>query len=134
VEAKTPPTNWQTALTPEMLKDLQLLAQGMGGTTTHTGDLIEGAFFFFAMRGCEFVQVRKRGRTRPLTLGNLPFQDKRGMERDQDDPDLEAKARFVTITFVDQKNRKKMDRRSQRMSGQSLGPSLSVGESYDPNS
>ena len=120
-EGQDPPPNRQRALTPEMLKDLQTLAKGMGGTTTHTGDLVEGAFFF-AMRGCEFVQVRKRGKTRPLTLGNISFRDERGMELAQTDQYLETKARFVTITFVDQKNGKKMDRRSQMSTDLPLCP------------
>jgi hypothetical protein len=120
-ECQDPPPNRQRALTPEMLKDLQLLARGMGGTTAHTGDLVEGAFFF-AMRGCEFVRVRKRGKTRPLTLGNISFRDERGMELSQTNPDLENKARFVTITFVDQKNGKKMDRRSQMSTDLPLCP------------
>jgi hypothetical protein len=118
---RDPPTTRQKALTPAMLRDLQSLAARWGVVTRHTGDLIEGAYFF-AMRACEFSKVRAVGKTRPLTLGNIKFRDRNGRTLDHDEEGLEDAAEFVTICFVDQKNGRRMDRRTQRRTGEAICP------------
>ena len=73
--------------------------------------------FFFAMRSCEYSTVPERGRTKLLTIGNVKFYSKRRTELQHSDPDLESFAEFVTITFEDQKNKKKMETRTQQRTG-----------------
>ena len=116
-----PPPDRQKALTPEMLKDLQSWAPSMGEAATHTGDLIEGGFFF-AMRGCEFVEVPKRGRTKILILDGLVFRDRGGRVLNHDNKNLETHSRWVTVTYRDQKSGKKLDRRTQRATFDKICP------------
>jgi hypothetical protein len=104
-----------------MIADLQTLSRDLGRNTAHAGDLIEGAFFF-AMRVCEFAHVRKRGKTRPLILGNIAFRDRKKRKILQTDEKLEEKAHYVTITFVDQKNGRKMEKRTQRATKEDICP------------
>jgi hypothetical protein len=118
---RDPPPDRKKAVTPNLLRDMKGLARNWGKVSAHTSDLIEGAFFF-AMRACEFCKVKKRGRTRALTLSNVTFRDKRGKTVLQTDTDLEDRAEFVTICFVDQKNGKRMDRRTQRRTQEKLCP------------
>ena len=119
--ARDPPTNRQKALTPTMLRDLQSVAKRWGLVTKHTGDLIEGAYFF-AMRACEFSKVRTVGKTRPLTIGNIKFRNRSGRTLAHEREDLEEAAEFVTICFIDQKNGRRMDRRTQRRTGEAICP------------
>ena len=79
-------------------------------------DLTIGAFFF-AMRSCEYSTVKERGRTKLLTVANVKFYSKHRSELPHNDPDLESSAEFVTITFEDQKNKKKMETRTQQRTG-----------------
>lgn len=69
------------------------------------------------MRSCEYVSTPVRGRTKLLTLDNICFRDKHRVLIPHHSPDLSTRAFYVTITFVDQKNGIKMDRRTQRRSG-----------------
>lgn len=84
-------------------------------------DLIEGGFFF-AMRVHKFAKAQRKGKTKHITLGNISFWDRMRVILSQLDPKLEEKAYFVTITFVDQKNRKKMDRRTQQATKERVCP------------
>jgi hypothetical protein len=120
-EVQDPPTKRQKALTPEMIQDSKRITRDWGSVAEHTSDLVEGAFFF-AMRACEFCKVAKQGKTKPLTLENISFRDTRGRTMLQSDPLLESRAQYVTICFVDQKNGRRMDRRSQRATGEKLCP------------
>jgi hypothetical protein len=70
---KDPPTKRQRALTPEMLQDLKRITEDWGVVSEHTSDLIEGAYFF-AMRAYEFSKVRKKSKTRRLTLQHISFE------------------------------------------------------------
>jgi hypothetical protein len=120
-ETRDPPTKRQRALTPEMLQDLKQVTEDWGDVSEHTSDLIEGAYFF-AMRACEFCKTRKKGKTRPLTLEHITFRDKYGRSIEHSVRDLETRARFVTICWVDQKNGIRMDRRTQQATGERLCP------------
>jgi len=119
--AKDPPPNRQKAVTGRLLKDMWMSSREGRRETQHTADLVVGAFFF-AMRSCEFVRTPRQGKTVPLELGNITFRAKHGSEVEKDDPDLVLKAEYVTITFVDQKNGIKRDRRTQRKTGLDLCP------------
>ena len=116
IESKDPLPQRQKALTPEFLVDLHKYAQGSGKGEEHTADLIRGAYFF-AMRACEFCRTESAGRTKRLKLENITFRGEANKVVENDDPDLEKKANFVTICFVDQKNGNRMEKRSQRRSG-----------------
>jgi len=115
------PPNRQKAITAEFLRDVLQLTATMGIVSEHAADLIAGAFFF-AMRACEFCLTPKEGKTKRLTLGNITFRDRRRRKLTHTDPNLLDRAYYVTICFVDQKNGKKMDRRTQRRSRNSLCP------------
>ena len=117
-EAKDPPPDCQAAVTPDLLRAMDGLACKSGEVAEHTSDLTIGAYFF-AMRSCEFVWTRKRGRTRLLTLGNVTFRAANKQLISPRDPELESRAAYVTICFVDQKNGKKREKRTQGRSGKS---------------
>ena len=119
IERTDPLPNRQKALTPEFLVDMHNLAQGLGKGWQHAADLVQGAYFF-AMRACEFCKTETPGRTRRLTADNITFRGEENEVINHDDPDLPARAEFVTICFVDQKNGTRMERRSQRRSGDPL--------------
>jgi hypothetical protein len=103
-------------VTPALLKDMRKLASQMTKGVRHTASLIIGGYFF-AMRACEFCKTGRQGRTRRLTVENLTFRDEASGVVSHTDPNLDTKAMFVTICFVNQKNGTKMEKRSQRRSG-----------------
>ena len=70
--------------------------------------------FFFAMRSCEYSTIPERGKTKLLTVGNIRFYSKDRIEISHHDHLLESRAEYVTITFEDQKNNKKMETRTQQ--------------------
>jgi hypothetical protein len=78
----------------------------------HAADLICGAFFL-AMRSCEYCLTAIPGRAKMITLSRILFCSKSNTKLAHSDPQLAQKAKFVTITFVNQKNGKKMDSRTQ---------------------
>jgi len=125
--ARDPPPNRQKAVTGRMLKDLVMASSDGRLETQHTADLIVGAFFF-AMRSCEFVRTQRQGRTVPLELRNVTFRTETGREVAIDDPNLIQESEYVTITFVDQKNGVKRDRRTQRKTGIDLCPVRAWGK------
>jgi hypothetical protein len=111
-KASDGPLEKQKALTPDLLRDMAKSYEQMGEVGRHTADLTVGAYFF-AMRACEFCKTPRRGKTRLLALENVEFRDTRKRVISHDDPELLRRARFVTITFVDQKNREKFEKRTQ---------------------
>jgi hypothetical protein len=82
----------------------------------HAVDLIIAAFFF-AMRSCEYTKTPKEGLTKRITLRNVTFRDDQKNIMKHSDPNLENKARYVTVRFEAQKNREKCDVRTQRSTG-----------------
>jgi hypothetical protein len=114
-----PPAKQQKAVTPALLRDLYSMAGKMTTCSQHTADLILGAYFF-AMRACEFCETERPGKTKKLTPRNVTFRDASSRLVSNTDPELAAKAAFVTICFVDQKNGTKMEKRSQRRSGERI--------------
>ena len=81
-----------------------------GGTHVQeaTNELITGALFF-GMRSCEYSQVPTRDEqvTKLLQLEDLHFYDVENKQLDQQDKFLHRTAHTLTITFKNQKNRKK---------------------------
>jgi hypothetical protein len=117
LEARDPPTDRQAAATPELLKEVDKMLRPLGVIGHHTADLIVGAYFF-AMRGCEFCYTERRGRTKLLTLGNVTFRGRSKRVIPQEDPQLLEKASYVTVCFVNQKNGRRMEKRTQGRSGE----------------
>lgn len=115
-DARDPPPNSQKAATRRLLEDLAETNEPLGETSRHTADLVIGAYFF-AMRACEFCKTEKKGKTKLLTLDNITFRDKKRKIVDISEPDLTKRARYVTVCFVDQKNGKKNEKRTQRKTG-----------------
>jgi hypothetical protein len=106
----------QKAVTPDLLRDMARSYEELGEVARHTADLTVGAYFF-AMRACEFCRTPRRGKTRLLEIENIQFRDRKKRVAGHDDPDLLRKAYYVTITFVDQKNGEKFEKRTQPRSG-----------------
>ena len=69
------------------------------------------AGYFYAMRSCEFTRTPRPGRTKTITLGGLTFRDRDNNVIDHGSQKLHRAAR-VTVTFEDQKNGTKQDRRT----------------------
>ncbi len=69
--------------------------------------------FFFAMRSCEISLTPSPGRTRVIRLSGVVFRDAANREIDHHHKNL-ADAVRVTVTFEDQKNGTKMDRRTHQ--------------------
>jgi hypothetical protein len=69
--------------------------------------------FFFAMRSCEETTPPKPGRTKIVSLGGLIFRDHQKRDIPPEHTGIHT-AEYITTVFVDQKNRDKMDRRTQR--------------------
>ena len=69
--------------------------------------------YFFAMRSCEFTLTPLPGRTKVIHLRGILFRDKDHNEIDHRSPCLSSAER-VTLTFEDQKNGTKMDRRTHQ--------------------
>jgi hypothetical protein len=116
-----PPTNRQKAITPKLLRCLYsstgLSTPALQDTLpAATADLTIGAFFF-AKRSCEFSTTRKPGRTKIVTIQYVLFRDHLKQIVPRSANDLLQRAEYVTITFVSQKNGKKMDLRTQRRTG-----------------
>jgi hypothetical protein len=71
--------------------------------------------FFFAMRSCETTTTAKPGRTRIIDLDGVTFRDKKNCIIPHTSTRL-PNAYRVTVTFADQKNKKKNDKRTQKKS------------------
>jgi hypothetical protein len=81
-----------------------------------TANLTIGAFFF-AKGSCKFSTTRKPGQTKIVTIQYVLFHDHLKQIVPRAANDLLQRAKYVTITFVSQKNGKKMDLRTQRRTG-----------------
>jgi hypothetical protein len=69
--------------------------------------------YFYAMRSCEFTRTARPGRTRVITFNGLQFRDKFNNTIPHDSPSLHRAFR-VTVTFADQKNGQKHDKRTHQ--------------------
>ena len=78
--------------------------------------------YFFAMRSCEFTNTRTPGRTKIINLKGVLFRDQGNNILDHRSALLHTAER-VTLTFENQKNGTKMDRRThQRTADEVLCP------------
>ena len=84
------------------------------------GQLATGAFFF-GMRSCEYLSVTGHRKTRQLTVENIRFF-KNNTELKEKTNEFILFADTVSITFVFQKNRKKMITVTQPRSGKTICP------------
>ena len=108
----------QRAITPKLLRAMFLMS---GAEVTITKDtpfaiISELAImaYFFAMRSCEFTLTPQRGRTKIIRLRGITFRDKDNHEVPHTHCDLTTLAHRVTLTFENQKNGLKMDRRTHQ--------------------
>ena len=75
--------------------------------------------YFFAMRSCEFTATPLPGRTKVIHLRGIIFRDQQNNEVDHKSPFLHLSER-VTLTFENQKNGLKMDKRTHQRTGDSV--------------
>ena len=64
------------------------------------------------MRSCEYSTLDTQRRTKRLTIGEVCFLDRKHKIIHQSDPKLIKKAKYVTITFQNQKNGHKNTKRT----------------------
>ena len=125
-ENEDPPKNQQRAITPKLLRAMFVKSGANLPITTDTiySVIAELAItaFFFAMRSCEFTLTPHPGRTKVIRLRGILFREVDNTEISHHDPNLSSAER-VTLTFEDQKNGTKMDRRThQRTNDPTLCP------------
>jgi hypothetical protein len=114
-----PPTRRQKAITPRLLRKLFEASHHTSisdAAPAIVADIVIGAFFF-AMRSCEYSKPHITGKTKCIDLDGLIFRTTNNTVVPHTDPNLLTSAEFITITFVNQKNGKKMDSRTQRRTG-----------------
>ena len=117
-----PPVRIQSALTPSFLRILYKHFCGDSGINlhdtmhAHMADLLLG-FFFFAGRSCEYCLSTREGKTRRVTLGDVEFRDRDRHRIPVTGWTDEEGAHYVTITFRDQKNGEKGEKRTQGRTG-----------------
>ena len=70
--------------------------------------------YFFAMRSCEFSQTPQPGRTKIIRLRGIVFRDSKNAVIENNNTDQLHHAFRVTLTFEDQKNGTKNDRRTHQ--------------------
>jgi hypothetical protein len=75
--------------------------------------------YFFAMRSCEFTLTPLPGRTKVIRLRGIVFRDQANNEVDHRSPFLHLSER-VTVTFEDQKNGTKMDKRTHQITNDAI--------------
>jgi hypothetical protein len=114
-----PPTSRQKAITPRLLRKLFEASHHPSIKDTApavVADIVIGAFFF-AMRSCEYSKPHINGKTKCVDLDGLIFRTANNTVAPHSDPELLVISEFVTVIFVNQKNGKKMDSRTQRKTG-----------------
>ena len=97
-----------------------LLKNNFTPLDTAMGQLATGAFFF-GMRSCEYLTVTGYRKTTQLTVDNIRFF-KKNVELKDKYNELILFADTVSITFVFQKNKKKMVTVTQPRSGKHICP------------
>ena len=78
------------------------------------------AAYFFAMRSCEITSTATPGRTKIIRLKGITFQDARHREIPHSSPNELRLAKRVMVTFENQKNGPKMDKRTHERTGDSV--------------
>jgi hypothetical protein len=115
-----PSTKRQRAITPKLLRGMYSLsgAQLPESRDSHFAIISEIAIvgFFFAMRSCECTSTPTPGRTKIISLQGVIFRNVSNQVIQHHDPDL-SQAHYVTLTFQNQKNGCKDDKRTHTRSG-----------------
>ena len=70
--------------------------------------------YFYDMRSCEFTHTPQRGRTKIIRLRGIVFRDSNDQIISNTDGNRRSQAARVTLTFEDQKNGNKMERRTHQ--------------------
>ncbi len=116
-----PPKRKQKAATPQLLRAMfeQSGAGSESGQDKREAVVAEVAIaaYFFAMRSCEITSTAIPGRTMIIRLKGVVFRDDRHREIPHSSPQELRMARRVTVTFENQKNGLKMDKRTTRGRG-----------------
>ena len=103
-------------MTPKLLRAMfELSGAGVGVTRDSTMAVtaeIAIVAYFFAMRSCEITTTPSPGRTKIVRLRGVTFRDNKHRELPHDDPLTLTTADRVTVTFEDQKNGLRMDKRT----------------------
>jgi hypothetical protein len=115
-----PPKRQQRAITPQLLRYMYDRS-GCANDEKHDSEAATVAeiaivAYFYAMRSCEITETPTPGRTKITRLRGITFRDHTNREMDHGTDDLTT-ARRVTVTFEDQKNGLKNDRRTHEKSG-----------------
>lgn len=115
-----PPKKQQRAITPQLLRSM-FLRSGCGTGEGHDSEpaiVAEIAIvaYFYAMRSCEITSTPNPGRTKITRLRGITFRDTSHKELDHGTKNLQS-ARRVTVTFENQKNGLKNDRRTHEKTG-----------------
>jgi hypothetical protein len=119
-----PPKSQQKAITPKLLRAMYSRAATKGGGGLATQGIRAEAIadiaiiaYFFAMRSCEITQTPKEGRTKILRLRGITFRDAKGGTLERSNYGSTVMASRVTVTFENQKNGLKMDKRTHQRTG-----------------
>lgn len=115
-----PSTKRQRAITPKLLRGMYSLsgAELPESRDSHFAITSEIAIvgFFFAMRSCECTSTPTPGRTSIISLQGVVFRNTDNQIVPHNDPSLNQ-SRYVTLTFQNQKNGCKDDKRTHTRSG-----------------
>lgn len=115
-----PAKKGEAALTPRHLRFIYDHAQSSHNVVLRAqADLLIGAYFF-AMRSCEYTHTTNRGKTALLTVQDVVFVDPNNITLSPHDPILAQRAKFVRITFQQQKNNHKNETRVHQRSGDNV--------------
>ena len=115
-----PPKKQQRAITPQLLRFMYERA-GCGAGELHDSESaivaeIAIVAYFYAMRSCEITSTPNPGRTKITRLRGITFRDPSHKVLNHTTSDL-LSARRVTVTFENQKNGLKNDRRTHERTG-----------------
>ena len=115
-----PSTKRQRAITPKLLRGMYSLsgAELPEYRDSHFAIISEIAIvgFFFAMRSCECTTTPTPGRTKIIALQGIIFRSLDNRVIPHDDPNL-PQAHYVSLTFQNQKNGTKDDKRTHTRNG-----------------
>ena len=114
-----PSTKRQRAITPKLLRGMYTLS-GAGSPESHDSHFaiiseIAIVGYFFAMRSCECTSTPTPGRTKIISLQGVVFRNEDNKIIPHDDASL-ASSKYVSITFANQKNGDKDDKRTHSRS------------------
>lgn len=118
-----PSTRRQRAITPKLLRGMFNLSGADCLKSRDTNFAIIGDLaivgFFFAMRSCEATTTPTPGRTKIISLDGIVFRDSRNRVIPHSNPAIGAAER-VSITFRNQKNGSKDDKRTHQRTNDSV--------------